>query len=224
MFNELYSDYCVIFDMDGVLADTGPIHFESWVKLAEEIGVIFTRRMFEQTFGQQSPTITRKIVGSDVKDSLIKKWADLKESYYRELVKNKLKLLPGVLNILKELQVYDFKIALGSSGPFDNVSFLLAKLNIKQFFNTIITAEDVKRGKPEPDVFLAAAKSLNLKPKNCIVIEDAPVGIDAARAAGMLCIALTTTHKKEELDGAQLIIKDLSEISVKDIIILFKKN
>ena len=90
-----------------------------------------------------------------------------------------------------------------------------------RYFDVVITAAEVKKGKPEPDVFLIAAKCLNIHPKNCIVVEDAPVGIEAAKRAGMISIALTTTHSKEELFGAQLIINDLSEITVDDIISLF---
>lgn len=217
----MFSDYCVIFDMDGVLADTGPIHFESWVKMAAEIGVNFTRDMFEQTFGQQSPTITRKLLGPEVDKVIVEKWASLKEQYYREMVREKLTPLPGVLRIIKELESEGFKLAVGSSGPPENVELLLSQLKIKAYFDVIITAADVKNGKPEPDVFLNAAKILNINPKNCLVIEDAPVGIEAAKRAGMISIALTTTHDKEELLGAQLIIKDLTEINVADIISLF---
>jgi len=208
--------------MDGVLADTGPIHFESWVKMTREIGVEFTREMFEHTFGQQSPSITRKLVGPEVDEDLVEKWARLKESYYQEMVREKLTPLPGVLRIIKDLKSNGFKLAIGSSGPPENVELLLSQLKIKSYFDVIITAADVKNGKPEPDVFLIVAKTLNINPKNCVVIEDAPVGIEAAKRAGMISIALKTTHKKEELFGACIIIKDLSEISITDIINLFK--
>lgn len=214
--------YCVIFDMDGVLADTGPIHFESWVKMAAEIGLKFTRDLFEETFGQQSPTITRKLVGADVDEDLVEKWASLKEKYYREMVKEKLEPLPGVIRIIKELKSEGFKLAIGSSGPPENVDLLLSRLNIKPFFDVIITAADIKKSKPEPDVFLTAAKKLNIMPQNCIVIEDAPVGLEAAKRAGMISIALTTTHNKAELIGAHLIIKDPTEISIRDIKNLFE--
>jgi beta-phosphoglucomutase family hydrolase len=172
--------------MDGVLADTGPIHFESWVKLAAEIGVEFTREMFEQTFGQQSSTITRKFVGPEVDKVLVEKWASLKEKYYRKMIKDKLTPLPGVIRILNDLKSKGFKLAVGSSGPPENVELLVTSLGIRNYFDTIITATEVKKGKPEPDVFLIAAKNLNVKPKNCIVIEDAPVGIEAAKKAGMI--------------------------------------
>ncbi len=213
----MFSNYCVIFDMDGVLADTGPIHFESWVKVAEEIGVEFTKIMFEQTFGQKSTTITRKLVGSEVDQVLIENWANLKEGYYREMIKDKLVPLPGVIRIINKLKSKQFKLAIGSSGPPKNVDLLLNQLKIKAFFDITITGADVKRGKPEPDVFLIVAEKLKIKPENCIVIEDAPVGIEAAKRAGMKSIALTTTHNKEELRDANLIVRDLSNVTLNDI-------
>lgn len=213
----MFNNYCVIFDMDGVLADTGPIHFESWVKMAKEIGVKFTRDLFEQTFGQQSPTITRKLVGSAIDETLILQWSNLKESYYREMVKDKLEPLPGVINIIKDLKSKGFKLAIGSSGPSENVELLLTTLKIKDLFDVIITAAEVKKGKPEPDVFLVAANFLDINPKNCVVIEDAPVGIQAANNAGMKSIALTTTHDKKELLAANLIVQDLSFVTISDI-------
>ncbi|MFX1418008.1 MAG: HAD family hydrolase [Promethearchaeota archaeon] len=220
----MFSNYCVIFDMDGVLADTGPIHFESWVKMAAEIGMEFTREMFEETFGQQSPTITRKLVGPEVDEGLVEKWGNLKEQYYREMIREKLTPLPGVLRIIKELKSRGFKLGIGSSGPPENVELLLTQLKIKSYFDVIITAAEVKNGKPNPNVFLKIAATLNILPKNCLVIEDAPVGIEAAKRAGMISIALTTTHKKEELHGASLVVKDLTEINLSDIINLFKWN
>ena len=218
----MFSQYSVIFDMDGVLADTGPMHFESWVKMADEVGVEFTRKFFEETFGQQTYTITRKLLGDQFNDGEIEKWGDLKEKYYREMVKDKLEPLPGVIDLIKDLKARSFKLAVGSSGPPENVELLLTSLDIKQYFDVIITAADVKNGKPAPDVFLIAAMRLNVNPNNCIVIEDAPVGIEAAIKAEMKVIALTTTHEKEELIDANLIIKNLSYITINDIFSLLK--
>lgn len=219
----MFENYLVIFDMDGVLADTGPIHFESWKKMANECASLeFSRKFFEETFGQQSIPITRKLVGPEVDQGLVEKWADLKEQYYREMVKDKLEPLPGAIELIKSLKEHDFKLAVGSSGPLENVELLLTSLNIMQYFDVIITAEDVKNGKPAPDVFLICAERLNLEPRNCIVIEDAPVGIEAARRANMSSIALTTTHPKVELNNADLIAKDLSYIKLEDIIKILK--
>jgi len=208
---------CVIFDMDGVLADTGPIHFASWKKLADKIGEKFTKEFFEKTFGQKSIPITRKLVGEDIEESKIKEWADLKEKYYREMVKDKIKPLPGAISLIKDLKKSNFKLAVGSSGPPENVDLLLKSLNIKKFFDFIITGADVQKGKPDPEGFKKIQNHFKLKSENCVVIEDAPVGIEAAKRAGMKSIALTTTHQKEELKNANLILEDLSKISFKDI-------
>lgn len=213
----MFNKYAVIFDMDGVLSDTGPVHFESWVKMTSEIGVEFTKEFFEKIFGQQSPEIIRKLMGPNVDEITIEKWANLKEKYYRDMVKDQLKPLPGVIELIKELYDLKFKLAVGSSGPRENVELLLTSLKIKKFFNAVITAAEIKRGKPEPDVFLEAAKRVKIKPNKCVVIEDAPVGIESAKRAGMKCIALTTTHPEKELYNADLIVKNLSEISSKDI-------
>lgn len=214
----MFENYCVIFDMDGVLADTGPIHYESWVKLAKQIGVKFSKKFFNLTFGQQSVTITRELVGPKIKQEVVEKWADLKERYYREMVKDELKPLPGALVLIKVLHARNFKLAVGSSGPPENVELLLSTLSIKDYFDVIITAAEVKNGKPAPDVFLIAAEKLNIKVDNCLVIEDAPVGIAAARKAGMKVIALRTTHCNVELLDADMTVQDLSSINLKDIL------
>jgi len=213
----------VIFDVDGVLSDTGPVHCESWKKLADEIGVEFNREFFEETFGQQSVPITRKLVGETPSSRKIKKWADLKEHNYREMVRDKLEPLPGILTLLKDLRQEGFKLAVGSSGPPANVDLLLTSLNIKHFFDIIITAADVSKSKPSPDVFLKAAKKLNITSEHCLVIEDAPVGIEAAKRANMKVIALTTTHTHEELSDADLILPDLRGLTLKRIINLINE-
>ncbi|NHJ25647.1 MAG: HAD family phosphatase [Candidatus Lokiarchaeota archaeon] len=214
----MFENYGVIFDLDGVIVDTGPIHYESWVKLAEEIGVKFTTQFFEKTFGQQSTAITRKLVGTNVDQELVEKWADLKELYYREMVKDKLHPLPGVIKLLNELYDKEFKLAVASSGPLENVELSLNTLNIHDYFNVITTAADVVRGKPEPDVFLITAQKLNVEPKNCIVIEDAPVGVTAAKKANMKVIALRTTHCNADLLNADITAPDLSFITLRTII------
>ena len=214
----MFENYCVIFDMDGVLADTGPIHYESWVKLAKQIKVKFSKKFFNLTFGRQSISITRELVGPKIKQEVVEKWANLKERYYREMVKDELKTLPGALVLIKELHARNFKLAVGSSGPPENVDLLLSTLSIKDYFDVIITAAEVKNGKPAPDVFLIAAEKLNIKVDNCLVIEDAPVGITAARKAGMKVIALRTTHCNVELLDADMVVQDLSSVSINDIL------
>ena len=210
--------------MDGVLADTGPIHFESWVMLANQIGQKFTKKFFDQNFGRQSIPTIRELVGMKIDQQTVEQWAGKKEEYYRELVKDKIEPLPGVIRLIKELKERKFKLAVGSSGPLENVELILSSLRITAYFDAVISAADVKNGKPAPDVFLIAAKKVGISPENCVVIEDAPVGIEAAKKAGMTCIALRTTHCNVDLLEADLIVPDLSLITVNDILLLFEKK
>ncbi|MFO7795932.1 MAG: HAD family hydrolase [Promethearchaeati archaeon] len=220
----MFENLLVIFDMDGVLSDTAEAHYESWKMLANKIGAEFDREFFENTFGQQSVPITRKLVGEGLSETKIKEWADLKEKYYRKIVKEKLEPLPGVMSLLNELKEKGFKLAVGSSGPPENVELLLKSLGIKHYFDTILTAANVTESKPAPDVFLKAVENLNLDSENCLVIEDAPVGIEAAKRANMKVIALTSTHPKEELTKADLVLSDLKKLNSKKILNLIKNK
>jgi len=213
-----YSEYGIIFDMDGVLADTAEIHYESWIKLAKDINIEFKREFFKETFGQQSSFILRKLLSNNISDEKINELADKKEFYYRNLVKDKLKPLPGTVKLIKKLRKKGFKLAIGSSGCLENINLLINTLKINNFFEAIVSAEDVKNSKPAPDVFLKAAEKLKIVPKNCVVIEDAPVGIRAAKLAGMRSIALTTTHTADKLQEADIIKKNLSSLKIKHIL------
>ncbi|TFF88448.1 MAG: HAD family phosphatase [Promethearchaeota archaeon] len=216
----MYEKNCVIFDMDGVLADTSSMHFKSWKRLSKKLNVEFTKEFFNNTFGQKSFKIIQKLL-KDKFDTIstekVKEWGELKEKYYRDLIKDKLKPLPGVIPLIKNLRKNNFKLAIGSSGPKENVDLLLDKLKIKRFFDAIITAEDVEIGKPNPEVFLLAAERLEIKQEKSLVIEDSPVGIEAARSARMKVIALTTTHDESELQKADLIKKDLRKLHIREI-------
>ena len=218
----MYEQYAVIFDVDGVLIDSGQIHYESWKKLANEIGVAFSKQYFEKTFGKQGIPTLKKIVSKNVSDKQLHEWVELKEVYYREMIKDNLTALPGVIPLIKELKENSFKLAVATSGPPKNTTLLLKTLNINHFFDQIITAADIKNGKPAPDIFLMVSMNLNISPKNCLVIEDAPVGIKAAKKAKMKCIALTTTHERSKLVKADLIIDSLTEINLNIIVELLK--
>ena len=218
----MFEQYAVIFDMDGVIIDSGPIHYESWKKLANEIGVSFSENYFKKTFGKQGIPTLKKIINKKVSDKQLHEWVELKEVYYRQMIKNNITAILGVIPLIKELKENFFKLAVATSGPPKNTDLLLTTLKIKHFFDQIVTAIDIKKGKPAPDVFLMVSKNLNISPQNCLVIEDAPVGIKAAKKAEMKCIALATTHEKSKLAKADLIIDSFSEINLNDIIELLK--
>ena len=141
-----------------------------------------------------------------------------KEEYFIEnIINNKINPIKGVKKLMNDLKQAGFKIGLGTSAPIYKAFPVLENLGINDFFDATITDEEVSNGKPDPEVFLKAAKKLDIKPEDCVVIEDAPNGIDAAKNGGMKCIGITTTHKKEALKKADIIINSFDELTVEKI-------
>ncbi len=191
----------VIFDFDGVVIDSHEAHERSWFALAEELGEMLTRETFVSTFGQRNESILPFLGWADEGDGeRIRTLGDRKESLYREILRAEgIEPLPGVAALLEDLRQHGVPCAIGTSTPRENVECVLEITGLGGFFRDIAASEDVSRGKPDPEVFLKAAAKLDVAPRNCVVIEDAHVGIRAAKAAGMKAVAVTTTHPAESL-------------------------
>ena len=212
----------VIFDLDGVLVDTGWAHRQSWLDLAEREGFDMPEEFFRSTFGMQSPEVLKALLGPNQTTEKIKKMAEWKESRYREIIADELTPASGVKSLLEDLKDHDFLMAVGSSTPRVNVEFLIERLGIKEFFNSYVCEEDTTKGKPAPDTFLKAAEKLSLRPNRCVVVEDAVQGIEAGKAAGMPVVAVTTTRNREDLVGADIIVDSLTELKAGDILRLLE--
>jgi beta-phosphoglucomutase family hydrolase len=205
----------VIWDMDGVIADTAPYHLAAWQAAFEKRGVSFTEDDFRLTFGQRNDTIIRDVLGAETSQREIDAISREKEADYRHKVKDKLKPLPGAVELIKSLKEHGFRLALASSAPLENIQLIITTLGIDDCFQVIVSDKDVAEGKPSPQVFLLAAQRLGVEPKNCLVIEDAVAGVTAARRAGMLCLAVTNTHPRVKLTEADLIVDILETVSAK---------
>ncbi len=174
----------VIFDMDGVLVDTYHAHYRSWLELAEAEGFHFTEAEFAATFGRTSREIIAHFWGEGrFDDAQIAELDRRKEAAFRRMIETDFPAMPGVGELLRSLHNAGFRLAVGSSGPPENVAMVLDRLEARNLFEAVVTGEDVTRGKPDPEVFLIAAKRLGVPPARCAVIEDAPSGIAAANAA-----------------------------------------
>jgi len=203
----------VIFDMDGVLVDSYQAHFESWRQTARARGLDMTEQQFAATFGRTTREIITALWGDSVSDDEIGRWDDLKELAYRRILTADFPEMHGAHQLLGALHEASFKLAIGSSGPPENVELVLRKLG-EELFSATVNATNVTHGKPHPEVFLKAAAKLEIAPVNCAVVEDAPAGIQAARHAGMTAIALTGTAPREKLaPEAHLVIDSLDELS-----------
>jgi beta-phosphoglucomutase len=207
--------YGVIFDMDGVLVDTYHAHYKSWLAMAEPEGLSFSEEEFAETFGRTSREIIAHFWGEGrLDDQQIAEMDERKEAAFRRIVEDDFPAMPGAAELLGQLHRAGLKLAVGSSGPPENVALVLENLGAGPLFDAVVTGQDVSRGKPDPQVFLIAAERLGLKPQRCAVVEDAPPGVAAARAAGMASIGLASTGRtREDLDGADLVIDRLGELS-----------
>ncbi len=207
----------VIWDMDGVIADTSLYHRQAWQQVLQKRGINYTEEDFRRGFGQRNEEIIKSVLGEETSVNEIKVITKEKEERFRSLVKPNIKLLPGVIDLLKELSRHEFKLALASSTPMENLILLTGELGIKGYFQVIVSAEDVNVGKPDPQVFLLAADRLGVKLGDCVVIEDAVTGVTAAKRAGMTCIAVTNTNAREKLIEADLIVDTLETVTINDI-------
>ena len=211
------SDNGVIFDLDGVLIDSGQFHLLAWYDLAELHGYEMNDDMFTQTFGMRNCQIIPLLAGEKLEPEVIAELSEWKEQRFRELAMGKLKILDGVEKLINQLDENNFMLAIGSSTTRSNIEFFLDNMPFAECFDDYVIGDDVQNGKPAPDTFLKAAEKLNLAPADCVVIEDAIAGIQAAKTAGMKVIAVTNTRPRQELTEADMIVDSLMEISAEDI-------
>lgn len=191
----------VIWDLDGTLIDSSAYHWEAWQAVMEVENFTLTYDEYVADFGKRNDEILRGRLGADFPDEFIAGVSLAKEEAYRRLVQTKgLELLPGARFWLERLKSEGWLQALGTSAPRGNIDAVFDALGIGKYFDVVMSSEEVKAGKPEPDVFLVAAQKLGVAPAACVVIEDAPAGIEAARRAGMKSIGVLTTHSELKAD------------------------
>ncbi|NLF29405.1 MAG: HAD family phosphatase [Planctomycetes bacterium] len=203
----------VIFDMDGVLIDSYDAHYESWRRLAAEQGAPYTREQFARSFGRTSREILAEQWPVPMAAAEIPAADRRKEELYRRIIRADYPGMAGAVELVRALHGAGFALAIGSSGPRANIEVVLEQTGAGGLFGAVVSGEDVHRGKPDPEIFQIAAARLGVAPDRCAVIEDAPLGVEAARRAGMTPIALTGTATREQLAGAALVVDRLDELS-----------
>jgi beta-phosphoglucomutase len=213
--------WAVLWDVDGTLVDTAELHFQAWVALARELGKPFTREDFAGTFGWRNPEIIPKLFGKEYDDAQVADLGNRKEDLYRAEAAKGVALLPGVRALLDGIMQMGGRQAIGSSAPRRNIDLILDITQTTASFAAIVAMEDTRRGKPDPEVFLLGAQKLGVAPERCIVLEDAPVGIQAAKAGGMCAVGVTfiAHHPEEKLRaaGADLVVPSLDQINAKNL-------
>jgi beta-phosphoglucomutase family hydrolase len=210
----------ILWDMDGVIVDTYEGHFVSWKQALDEVGQSYDEDTFRRTFGMNNRLIMATVFGRELEEAFIQKVSDRKEEIFRRDIKGKVQTLPGVLDWLERFKAMALKQAVASSAPQANIDTLLTDLKIRDYFQAEAEGATLK-GKPDPAVFLLAAKLLGVDPINCLVIEDSIAGVQAAKSAGCQCVAVLTTNQASDLGDADLIVKDLSFLTIEQVNTLF---
>jgi HAD superfamily hydrolase (TIGR01509 family) len=203
-----------LFDWDGVIIDSSSHHEVSWERLAKEVRMPLPEGHFKKGFGRKNEFIIPKLLEWTNDLAEIERLSLRKEALYREVVAERgLSPLPGVRVWLERLRSSGVPCAIGSSTHRANIDLSLGLIGLGEFFIGIVTAEDVRLGKPHPEVFLTAAARIDRPAARCVVFEDAFVGIEAAKAGGMKVVAVATTHPLAELSGAaDLAVSRLDEL------------
>lgn len=209
-------EFGVIFDMDGVLVDSWDAHFLTWRECCRRHGRDCTLKEFMQGFGRTSREFIQETWADPPDDEFIKAFDQEKELLYRDSIRANFPRMPGAIELIRLLSSAEVPMAVGSSGPRKNIDEVLRLLGADELIKICISGADVTRGKPDPEVFLKAAAAMNLPPARCIVLEDAPVGIEAALAAGMKCVGVISSGRSaSQLSRAtHLVADDLQTVSL----------
>jgi HAD superfamily hydrolase (TIGR01509 family) len=213
----------VIFDMDGTLVDSMPYHARSWQKFLETKGIFVSLQEIKEKSHGTLFDIMPRFFGEHISSDESYNLAMEKEAIFREMYGPFMEPIDGLLELLEELKLNNIKIGLGTAADFSNTDFTLDALNIRQYFDVIVTSDLVPEGKPSPAVYNYAASQLNISPEDCMVFEDTFSGFKAGKAAQMRVGVITTMHTKEEWEssGADLVLDNYYDVNFEKIKRLF---
>lgn len=215
----------VLFDMDGVIVDTNPAHKKAILQFCDTYNKrLSDDEMKKYIWGRTNKEWLRHLFGEDISDAQLKGYADEKEQLFRDIYEPDVKLLNGLNSFLDLLGQYNIPKAIGTSAPRANVDFIFKHTGIEKYFDTVLDESFVTIGKPNPEIYVKAAKALRFNPEDCIVIEDSLAGIEAGKRAGCKVIGITTTHSDAELSQADLTAADFTTLSIDDLTTLFKSS
>ncbi len=211
-----------LFDMDGTMADNMQYHLQAWERAVDEAGSdLKGDALMEQLYGKNAEVIERIFGQGKISDDQVKKISENKEKYYHELYVSHIKLLPGLKDFLTEAQGMGVQLAIATAGLKENVWFIVDHTGTRRLFSAFISDEDVQRSKPDPETFISAAGALDISPEQCIVFEDSPKGIQAARDANMKAVALLTSKQEDAFASFSNVIRtipDYTGLSVQELL------
>jgi HAD superfamily hydrolase (TIGR01509 family) len=210
----------ILFDLDGLMFDSEPHSLASWEAVLQERGVVLDQLTIDSILGRRIDATARTLIDKYHLPDTVHGLADAKTAYQIAHLAGNVKPMPGLIELLDEIDRRGLQKAIASSGIRRYVEAVLRVNDLFDRFSVIITGDQVAHGKPAPDVFLAAARALNVEPQHCLVLEDAPTGVQAAKAAGMMCLAVPD-RSVAQLDLSQA---DRVVTSLRDVLTLLTSN
>lgn len=207
--------------MDGVIIDSNPYHKKALDIFLSKYNIELTEdERKTKLYGRANKDWICEVFGKNFSDAEVEKLGSEKEMYWREVYKNDIKPVGGLLDFLGKLKSQNIPYAIGTSAPFENVEYTLKHCKLESYFDVILDQRHVKIGKPNPEIYINCAKKIGLEPQKCIVIEDSIAGVQAGLAAGCKVIGITTTHTADELLGIHKSISDFTELQIINLEIL----
>jgi HAD superfamily hydrolase (TIGR01509 family) len=207
----------LLFDMNGVIVDDMAFHERAWLALAARHGRSLTPEEFRREMsGRRNLDNVRHVFG-DVPDAVVRAYQAEKEEAYREAFRPHLAPLPGLLALLAEARAAGLRVAVATSAPEKNISFVLDGLDLRGRFDAVVGEAEVKRAKPDPEIYLTAAARLGVEAEGCVVFEDSLLGIAAGQGAKMPVVGMTTTHTAEELRHCALVVADFRSVTIAEL-------
>ncbi len=205
----------LLFDMDGVIVDNHIFHYQAWKQFFEKYNIPLTEDAYKHTInGRTLINIIREYFGEGMTEEDARRYGNEKEQCYRDIYGKNLKPVKGLLSFLDAAKEAGIDMVIGTSAPLENVEFTIDGIGIRDYFSGIIFDKHVTKGKPDPEVYQKCAEVIGLSNEQCIVFEDAILGIQAGKASGSKVIGLSTTHKAHELTETDININDFTEITV----------
>lgn len=216
----MFEGKAFLFDLNGTMIDDMAFHIQAWHRILNELGAnISLAQMKEECYGKNDELLERIFPGRFSEEEKTD-MSYAKEKAYQETFKPSLQLIKGLDVFLENASAKNIQMAIGSAAIMFNIDFVLDGLNIRHYFKTIVSAEDVIISKPHPETYIKCADELAVPCNNCIVFEDAPKGVEAARNAGMRCVVLTTMHTKEEFgpyDNIVCFVNDYTDVQLHNL-------
>lgn len=204
-----HQKFAILWDLDGTIIDSKECHYRSWKWALEKQGYPFSQADFEENFGRNNQMAIKAYLGFTPDPELAERIMEEKEALFRERVIEEGSLVPGVRTWLEEAKNHRFPQLIASSAPMKNIKTTLAGFGLQSYFDRLVSGAALP-AKPEPAVFLKASRDIGYPPERCLVIEDSPPGVNAAKNAGMPCIAVATSGNANALSAADLVIEDFN--------------